>query len=403
MLEQYYSINQAAGISLVFRQDGSLQVDACSITVDRKQLDFEKKLSGLNTLQDLAKQLPEKTLLSVNLSGRGILQKQVERIAEINPQNFGRVVPNAVFDDFYIQNFISGEFSYVSLIRKTEADKWIGQLKELGFVPLTLSLGPFPVQHIIGQLNVYDHELIFNGHIIIRNEQSEWASCTHNETARSPFPIKIESESISEQLVIPYAAVFQLVLASKVDPIQVNVPELENALKEIIAGKKLKVQGALILAVFFVLLLVNFLLFSWLNTDNNRLSGQLSMTNQSNINIEGVSEQVKEKEMLLRNLGWEGGINKSALVDQLASLLPADLTWTEVAVDPIDQASSRIQKSLVFFSRQIRVSGTSAKIIPVNEWIARVKTKSWVKNIQLDSYTFNNELNTGQFTIVINY
>jgi len=403
MLEQYYSINQAAGISLVFRQDGSLQVDACSIRVEHKQLDFEKKLTGLSTLQDLNKQLPAKTLLSVNLSGRGILQKQVERIAEINPQNFGKVVPNAVFDDFYIQNFISGEFSYVSLIRKTEADKWIGQLKELGFIPLMLSLGPFPVQHIIRQLNVYDQQLIFSGHTIVRNEQSEWTSCTYEETAHSPFPFKIESESIHEQLIIPYAAAFQLVLAAKVDPIQADVPELESTFKEIIAGKKLKVQGALILVVFFVLLLVNFLLFSWLNTTNNRLSGQLSLTDQSTINTQATNEQVKQKEMLLQDLGWEGGTNKSILVDQLASLLPAELTWTEVAVDPIDQASSRIQKSLVFFNRQIRVSGTSAKIIPVNEWIARVKTKSWVKNIQLDSYTFNNELNTGQFTVIITY
>jgi hypothetical protein len=47
------------------------------------------------------------------------------------------------------------------------------------------------------------------------------------------------------------------------------------------------------------------------------------------------------------------------------------------------------------------VTGKSERIIPVNEWIARVKTQKWVKNVQLDSYTFSNELNTGQFTVLL--
>lgn len=31
------------------------------------------------------------------------------------------------------------------------------------------------------------------------------------------------------------------------------------------------------------------------------------------------------------------------------------------------------------------------------------QSESWVKNAQLDSYTFNPELNTGQFVILIDY
>jgi Tfp pilus assembly protein PilN len=129
----------------------------------------------------------------------------------------------------------------------------------------------------------------------------------------------------------------------------------------------------------------------------------VSRSTQSNVDIQTINDQLKQKEKLLRDLGWENGINKSALVDQLASLLPEEVTWNNISVDPIDAVSSRTQKSLIFFDRQIRVTGTSEKIIPVNEWIARVKTKPWVKNVQMDSYTFNSELNTGQFTVIINY
>jgi len=264
-------------------------------------------------------------------------------------------------------------------------------------------LGPFPVENIIAQLNVYDNGLIFNGHIIQRNEQAEWIAVTYDPNSTSPFLLKIESEGINEKLVIPYAAAFQMALAANLHPIQADVPELQQAYTALIDDKKLKVKGALILVVFFILLLINFILFSWLTAANNKLAGQVSQSAQSYTDIQGINDKIKEKQMLLQDLGWDGGINKSALVDQLALLLPEELTWREITINPVDISSSRTQQSLDFYSRQIRVTGLSEKIIPVNEWIARVKAQPWVKNIQLDSYTFNSELNTGQFTVIINY
>jgi Tfp pilus assembly protein PilN len=53
--------------------------------------------------------------------------------------------------------------------------------------------------------------------------------------------------------------------------------------------------------------------------------------------------------------------------------------------------------------QKIEVKGISPQIIPVNEWIARIKTRRWVKGVQLESYTYNNELNTGQFILTITY
>jgi hypothetical protein len=403
MLEQYYRINEAAGVGITILQDGNIGIDACSVSIQNKQLNFEKKVTDLYTAEELIKHFPVKTIVALNLSGKGILQKQIERTEEINQNNFSKILPNAGIDDFYVQNFISGDCSFVSVIRKVEADKWINQLKQLEFVPLMLSLGPFPVQNIINQLNIYDTEVIFNGHTVTRNEQSEWTAYQYDHSISSPFPFKVESESIHEKLLVPYATAFQLVLANKLALIQAEVPYLTAEFEKRVQEKKLKVQGSLVLSVFFVLLLVNFLLFSWLNSANAKLTEQVSRSAQSTNDIEQVNTQVQQKEALLKTLGWEGDISKSALVDQAASLLPQDITWKDAAIDPIDLPGSRSQKSIVFFNRRIRITGNSEKIIPVNEWIARIKTRGWVKNVQLDSYTFNSELNTGQFTIVIDY
>jgi len=396
MLEKYYRINESAGISIHINADGSLSISLCTVSV------IAKKVPEIFSFEDLKKLLPAKSFVVLNLSGKGILHKRIEKTAEFNAGNFNLILPNANPDDFYIQNFISGGYSFVSVIRRADADRWIEAIINMGFIPLMLSLGPFPVQNIISQLNVYGNEIIFNSHIILRDD-GNWTDYRYDESAESPFALKVDLEGINEQIVIPYAAAFQLVLASKLDVIKAEVPGLEAAFTQKIADDKLKVQGFLVLAVFFTLLLINYALLSWLNTSNTVLAEQANMTAQSTSGIDELNKEIKQKDSIVQVLGWEGGINKCALIDQVASMLPPELTWREVALNPIDIASSRVQKSVAFFKRQIRITGNSEKIIPVNEWIARVRTKPWVKTIQLDSYTFNGELNTGQFTITISY
>ncbi|SHL98110.1 Tfp pilus assembly protein PilN [Mucilaginibacter sp. OK098] len=403
MLQQYYGINEATGISITIGKDGNYIVNVCAVSIQNDQLSFQKKLLDITDINELKKLLPVKSYVSLNLYGKGILQKQIEKTEEINQHNFSQILPNANIEDFYVQNFISGNKSFVSVVRKAEADKWISQLKELGFIALMLGLGPFPVQNVTAQLNVYGNDVIFDGHIIHRNEESEWISVKYHENTTSEFPLKIESESISEKLLIAYASAFQLVLSAKIDGVQAEVPGLNEELKKVLEEKKLKVYGFLTLAIFFILLLVNFFLFSGLNSSNAKLTEQVSRTAQSSSGIQQINDQVQQKDSLLKTLGWEGNINKASLIDQIASLLPEEITWKEAAVDPVDMSASRIQKSIVFYTRKIRITGNSEKIIPVNEWIARIKTKAWVKNVQLDSYTFNSEQNTGQFTILIDY
>jgi Tfp pilus assembly protein PilN len=165
----------------------------------------------------------------------------------------------------------------------------------------------------------------------------------------------------------------------------------------------LKVRGFVALAVTFLILLTNFVVYSSLNSSNQRLAEQVSLTAQSSEDIHKIDSEVTKKQALLKILGWEANINKSSLIDQVASLLPPELTWKEISIDPIDPAASRRQKTVIFSTGKISVTGTSERIIPVDEWIARIKTRPWVKNASLDSYRFNSELNTGQFTVIIDY
>jgi Tfp pilus assembly protein PilN len=403
MLKQLYRFNQAAGLAIHIQQDGSFVMDGCLLSIKQQKLELEQKFLGCNNINELNKHLPGKQLLAVNLSGKGILSKRIEKTDEVNAANFNQVLPNANIDDFYVQNLISADYSFVSVIRKAEADKWFNQLKELGYQPVILSLGPFAVKNIMGELNVYGGDFVFNGHQIARDEHGEWLNYHYDPSAKAEYKIKIQAETIDEKLLLPYAAAFQLILNEQIAPVSAAAQPYTNLLAGKQADVKFKASAMLVLITVFLLLVVNFILFSWLQSSNMQLNTQLSRTQQNTNDVKVNSDQVKEKEAILQGLGWDNKVKKSLLIDEVAAVLPHDVSWTGVTINPLDAGGSQQARSLIFLNNTIKVSGLAEKVLSVNEWLARIKTKAWVKSARLDSYAFNNELNTGAFTLTINY
>jgi len=400
-LDPYYRIGKVTGLNIRLGGEGQL-ISLCSVEASGNQLDIIKKKTGITVLAQLKEMPPSKTAIALNLSGKGILQRRIDRAEAIDAGIFSAILPNAKLEEFYVQNFISGEYSFVSVVRKSEADRWISGLRELGVEPLMLSLGVFPVEQILSQLNIYEAEAVIAGQLVERNQKGEWVDVQPSD-AEPQFAFKLGSEKIDQSLLVPYAAAFQLVMVNQLDPIAADVEGLQQVLESRLAEQKLKVQGAIVLAGIFILLLANFILLSWLNSSNAALSEQVGKFAQTSNNEQQMAERIKEKEALLHTLGWDGGVNKSVLIDQVASLLPPEVKLREITVNPVDVAGSRLQKGTVFYDRKLVISGNSEKIVPVNEWIARIQTHPWVKHIRLENFSYNNELNTGQFTVSIDY
>lgn len=403
LLESYYTINQAIGLGVTIQKDDSILLGGCQVQVQDQQLEVEKKITTITDIALLGKELDTTIPVALNISGKGVLYKQVPAVEEIGPDQFSILLPSANFEEFYVQHFRSGESSFVAVIRKKDADNWIALLARQGFRVLMMSLGPFPVQHIFPQLNIYGEEVVFQGHRIERNEGLDWLRVSYDDSAIAPFPLKVGNEPIDQQLIMPYAAAFQVVLASRLEVIQAAVPDITGDFDQVIGDKRFRVWAFLILISCFLLLLLNTILFFNLDSENQRLTRQVSSFDQNANDRQHMTSVIKEKETLIHDLGWDGGIRKSSLISQIAALLPPEITWKEVSVNPVDLQGSRNRRVPQFFSRRMEIRGVCAQIIPVNEWIARIKTRNWVKTVQLESYNYDNELNSGRFTLIITY
>jgi hypothetical protein len=403
MLANKIHIDQCTGVSITLAGSNGLVIDGCTVLRREGKLDIDQRIPACSSLKELFEVLPAKSVISLNLNGRGIVHKQQETNDNNSAAEFDKILPGANPDDFYVQRFTSGNQLFTSVVRKTEADKLLEAFSEAGFTLVMLSLGPFPAETIWDQLNIYGEDLIFNGHHIRCNEKREWLSYLYKPGAAAPFPLKADMEMLQERMILPYAAAFQVVLVHKIDPVSLEVPVLHSNLSGLINDKKLKMTGLIILAVFFVLLAANTMVFSWLFTENGHLAEQLSRTSRDTEGIRELEEKLTRNELLLKDFGWDGGLNKSVIIDKVAALLPDGLTWRDIYINPVDLLLSRQEKAIRFSDRRLSITGNAAAVLDVNEWIARIKTMKWVKNARLESYTFNNELNTGQFKILLDY
>jgi hypothetical protein len=402
-LAKFIHIDQCIGACITLLANGALSVDACNVTRRDGKLNINQKIPACSSLSELFKLLPSKSIVALNISGRGVVNKQDKLAGSDEEIQFDKILPGANPADFYMQRFISGNNIFSSVVRKSEADKLLDAFTSAGFKTVMLSLGPFPADVILNQLNSYGEDLVFNGHQIKYDEDQQWLSYSYNPHKTAQFPFKADMEIILERMILPYAAAFQIILTRKIEPVRVEVPQLQSKLTGLLDAIKLKITGALILAIFFILLAANTFLFSWLFTDNDRLAAQLSRFSRDTEDAREIEKRVNRDEFFLKELGWDGGINKSMLIDRVAALLPEGISWKEVSINPVDLQKSRQDKVVSFIERRLCISGNAAAVLDVNEWIARVKTMAWVKNARLESYTYNNELNTGQFKVLLDY
>ncbi|XHR97698.1 hypothetical protein ACFJIV_14170 [Mucilaginibacter sp. UC70_90] len=87
ILGRFYGIKQAGGLGITILKDGSAAFSYCQVALDGHNLTFEKKLTTLG-LNELIKHIGQAVPLSINISGRGVLYKQLERVEEIEPCEF---------------------------------------------------------------------------------------------------------------------------------------------------------------------------------------------------------------------------------------------------------------------------------------------------------------------------
>jgi Tfp pilus assembly protein PilN len=402
MLSSLTQINACTGVSILLSGKG-IRVSALGVLRNGKQLDLTKKIKNKPDLASVMAELPARSVVSLNITGKGVLHKEVEGSPDGGTELFARLMPGADPEAFYFQRFTSGDHTFISIIRKADTDPYIQQLTEKGFQVIMLSIGAFSINPVLEQLNQYGEEFIFDGHEVTFNEQKQWKSYRFKEESRNKFPVKLGIDEIDEQLLLPYAAAFQAILYDQVDVVEANADAVHAQMEDLRQIGLLKRKSVVVMVLAFILLFANTLFLMQLNTDNGRLQDELSLHSTQASDVSALAGKTAKTEELVKAIGYSKAPSKAVILDEVTALMPPEIRLSLIELNPAAGRRSSNTSAQVFSDRRLVISGTCTSILPVNEWLARIRSLKWASQAGLRDYGLSNEEENGAFTIIINF
>jgi len=402
LLGLHEGLNNCAGAEVHLKQDGTYDVRLVKLTLNKKLISIagKKRYAGSSAkITDLVLDGP----VAVTLTGKGVLIKKKNKLEEASAKTLQHLFPALKLEEFYVQHFPAGAHSFVAIVRREVADAIMSVFKKQGAEVLMLSLGPFVVDQVIPQLNAYGGQLKFDGHELMMNDAREWVDYSYSPGTDDGFPLKIDIETIPGEYLLAYAMAFQLILHDKLDLIEVASEEIKQRLSALSAGLKFKRYGMAMVFFFFILLMINFLVLSAYNSGNEELMSKAGKQSYIFENRAKLEKDMKEKELLVKQLGWNKGYKYAFLCDQIGASLPKDVILDELQINPLKGNGIGLIKNTPMELGSMKIKGHTGSVYAINEWIYKLKQKNWVKDVQLEKFTADDQREVQVFTILLKY
>jgi hypothetical protein len=350
----WFELSALTGAEIRLGQEGVESVQACTLQISGDRMAIKDQHTGLKNIAHFAKQYKPGPL-AVCLTGKGILNKQIQPVGLASEQVISQVLPNANAADFYFQLDRRDGHAAVSLVRRSVADDLIKELTALGFQVVSLGLGALNEERVVSGLK--------------------------------------------PELMPAYDSAFQVLLKQESRGVDHAVLK-ENRLQ---AFAKAKVMGiaAVFGCVMLVLLVVNFFMFSHYETEAGRLSLKRNRSGMQVRKFRQMESDILQRTSLITSAGWTGGYPYAWLTDQLMAGRPAAVAISGLSINPLKIQSAAIGTAEMYETSRIRISGSCDKAATLNNWLQEIRAKEWVKDAAILNYELNRESGKGQFTIDI--
>lgn len=350
--------------------------------------------------------------VSLLLQGKGILLKSVlqSQLTNNRETDIQQVFPAYNPQDFYVLLHSGGEVCWIALIRRELLDALVNGLLEKQIRLVEVSIGPFVLDNVLQQLNVYNGVYVFDGHRIATDEDGGWIGYDFNAENHARFKTKIGTTHIEQEYLVAYAMAFHTLMGEFVRSYALEQPALTIGMDEARQQIKFKNNSLLLLGVVFLLLIISTLFFSYYQGENDRLKGQVGQQQFSGAEVKERSQAVAHYEQLLKELGWNGGISKAWLLDQLGVSLDrhVGVQLTALQINPAAQRKRGNGKESPRDLRNIMVvTGRCVSLDGLNTWVRALENTGWVDRLNMvrfgksqaygdDAHVFQLEIGFGE-------
>lgn len=368
------------------------------LEIVKGQMNVLDSESDIKSWEALVERLDNKLPIALVLNARGLLHRKIEE--SINHQRLAAsVLPNANSDDFYAQAVDIYQGKIGSVIRKEQLMEWVQPFLAAKFWLLDVRLGSFDVVQLLPFLRVENkittsvHELIVENKQLTDFQKNKNASLANNST------ILLGDEYITMALLPAISAAFRVFIKAPTNEIEADF--LTTQQEDFKQFRIFQIGGTAVLAVFFVALLVNFLLFSNYNTKNQELNAQLIYQSTTLNKLDTLKQEYEQQKTFFNKNNLTQRSKTSFYADRIASTLPNDIQLTTLNIYPkIKKSGMEMEATLPEFEQnRIQIKGKTSSSIYYNDWKRSLNNLEWITNIEQIQYQEENGF--GEFEVVL--
>lgn len=397
-LQIRYAIPEVIGLSCTLDPDESL-FSLCHIKRKANSIDMVAQRTFSDKTEMYSYYLARKRPLPIalHIQGSAVLVKELEGIENPTTENILSVFPN-YSEEAYVYSYIAGkESGWLTLMKKTHLEELLGQLEDNGLDIVRIFIGPAVVSGILDQLNGYSGNFSFDGHLIQRDsETGQWTTYAFYRGRKATYSLKIQGMDIEEQYIMAYSASFSLLMYGFVGEIYVGVEAVDARFDDLLQKRKFQTNGAILLISFFLLLLINYMFYVYYQGKYEEQE-YLSRENFSNVNEgERLLASVSANDTLLRQLGWNGGVSKSWIINQLGKSLEGQvgISWETLEINPQVERRFGTKVQEMDSRYKISITGGCLSLRELESWVRKLGQKRWVERVEISGFGDQNKSET---------
>jgi Tfp pilus assembly protein PilN len=385
------------GIAFDFLDDGSYLLNYIEISKSREKLSIVKSQEQLKDVKNIETKFEKEDIVQVHLLGKGIVYKAIEAtsIADLNDVDklISLVLPNADAKEFLVNTYPVKNLIYIAICRKSFVDEILTLLQEFKCTPINIYIGPFYIDVMLPFINVVEPIQLNSYTLFLEHEGISTIKKENNTIIEQKF--KIENNEISSNVLVLFSSV--LLLELKTEGIALQHPLTIDFKRTVLFKKKYKKYLFNTISVFFLLLLINFVVYSYLfnvMSANTRNSEQ--QAKQSELKIQEMNEY-KFRKKFIEDKNWNKPHLLAEYIESIMKSAPKGLSIKSLNY----QLNNSKKNKLELVYNKIYINGVVVNSNQLNKWMKSLGSLDLFKDVELISYTTNYNTNDYSFNLEI--
>lgn len=380
-------------------QDYAYDISFCVLKNSKGQLAIIESgigLASIELLNDRISGYRSYARMHINFTGNSVLLKAVDGQIFSHDDAVQHAFPFMRRDELVSQRFVTEKNAWLCVMRIDRLTV-LNQLHDLGYNVYSYSLGPFILNLISSFLSsqvicVNQYEIAFSedGQILAIN----------NEPGKVKMAIQIGDFTVHSELIASYSSACSIFSPTTGLDISLNHLVKENR-EAFEFNQKLFKVGRLAALITLLMLIINVLLFFWLDGEIVRLESQVSFLKGQSRQTNAAQSKLGALTRSYQSLGWKSNMMPLFYADQLAAIVPSQMQLTVLEIGVFDDGKMKRDKFLSFKSDQILVRGKVPNPVVLDDWIQRIVDLEWVSDVSDQRYQYSTEDKSGIFELVI--